>query len=339
MEIVRPVRMEDADVLFELTRRATHGLTSLQLSRDQLLERLEISHFAFHRRSDHHAGEPYMLVMEDLLSGKLIGTSCIFARTGGYEPFYAYRLKSTHHYSPELNVRTETRELHLERIHDGPTEIGSLFLLPEYRGGGRGRLLSLCRFALMAQRPSRFASRVIAEMRGVCDEQGVSPFWEALGRHFFHVDFPVADALSTWSKAFIEQLMPMHPIYVDLLAPPARETIGRVHRETEPATAMLRSEGFAENGLVDIFDAGPVLECATNQIHAVKRCRKTRLQAVVPHLEGESRIVASTSDGFRACLAPVNLLDSGEVVLSSAAALALGVKLNGDVWIMGLKES
>ncbi len=339
MEIVRPVRLEDIDALFELTRRATHGLTSLQLKKPQLLERVEFAHFAFHRKSDQRVGEPYMLVMEDLTAGKLIGTSCVFARTGGYEPFYAYCLKHTHHYSPELNVSRENLALHLDRIHDGPTEIGSLFLLPEYRGGGRGRLLSLCRFALLAQRPHRFAKRVIAEMRGVCDEQGVSPFWEAIGRHFFQVDFPVADALSTWSKDFIEQLMPVHPIYVDLLPESARQVIGQVHQETVPAAQLLRSEGFVEAGLIDIFDGGPVLACETQHINAVQRCRRMIVDAIEPHLEGPAMIVASSTDGFRACWGVAEGHETDRVKLSAAVALALGVRLGSDVWVLPPKPN
>jgi arginine/ornithine N-succinyltransferase beta subunit len=43
--------------------------------------------------------------------------------------------------------------------------------------------------------------------------------------------------------------------------------IGQVHPDTEPALAMLKSEGFSYQGYVDIFDAGPV-ECETGKIRA-----------------------------------------------------------------------
>lgn len=45
--------------------------------------------------------------------------------------------------------------------------------------------------------------------------------------------------------------------------------IGRVHTDTEPALAMLKSEGFSYQGYVDIFDAGPAVECETSKIRAV----------------------------------------------------------------------
>ena len=105
-------------------------------------------------------------------------------------------------------------ELHLEKIHDGPTEIGSLFLTENYRGKGRGRLLSLARFLFMAQHPLRFSQDVIAEMRGVVSDDGYCPFWEGIGRHFLKMDFSKADRLSTVDKSFIEDLMPQHPLFL-----------------------------------------------------------------------------------------------------------------------------
>ena len=67
----------------------------------------------------------------------------------------------------------------------------------------------------MAEFRERFADRVIAEMRGVSDEKGNSPFWQWLEEHFFSVDFPTADYLTgIGQKVFIAELMPKYPIYV-----------------------------------------------------------------------------------------------------------------------------
>ena len=50
----------------------------------------------------------------------------------------------------------------------------------------------------------------------------------------------------------------------------AREVIGRVHPDTEPALAMLKSEGFSYQGYVDIFDAGRAIEAETAKIRAIR---------------------------------------------------------------------
>jgi arginine N-succinyltransferase len=334
MEVVRAVRIEDVDALYDLTRQADHGLTSLQIDRIRLHERVERSVFAFNRRSERPAGEPYVLVMEDLSSSRLIGMCGVLAKTGGYEPVYAYRRVRSIRVCPQLGIENGVESLHLQRIHDGPSEIGSLFLLPEYRGSGRGRLLSLSRFALLSQRPHRFSDRVIAQMRGVSTSEGISPFWEALGRKFYCIDFPQADALSTISKTFIEQLNPEYPIYLPLLSDEARETIGRVHPETEPALALLRAEGFSETDLVDIFDAGPTMECAVADIKAVQRCGESVVGSVDRIVEEPLRIIASMSTGFSAVLAPVGFDEQGHLRIETATALALGIKVGDRAWTL-----
>ena len=270
---IREATLPDLDELWALIGQASVGMTSLRIDKDTLRDRLEKSVFAFSKSIEKPEGAPYVLVLEDLTTKSLIGTSCIFSKTGGYEPFYAYKIESTKAVSELLQLETLVHSLHLVTEHNGPTEIGSLFLLPAYRGKGCGRLLSLSRFLYMATHPKRFASTTIAEMRGHQDEQGISPFWEAIGAHFFKVDFPRADSLSMIDKKFIRDLMPRHPIYLELLPHDAVEAIGQVHVQTRPALAMLEAEGFRRNALIDIFDGGPVVECETAKIKAIAQSK------------------------------------------------------------------
>ena len=190
-----------------------------------------------------------MLVLTNDETGELVGTSTVYTKTGGYQPFYAYQRIESEHHSELLGIRHRRESLQLRRIHDGPSEIGSLFLRGKHRGEGWGRWLSLSRFALIAMRPNRFAERMIAEMRGRQDADGRVPFWEAVAQKFIPTDFNSVDTMSTISKQFIEEMMPMHPIYLDLLPEEIREGIGKVHDETKPALKLLQSEGFRENRL------------------------------------------------------------------------------------------
>ncbi len=114
MIIVRAVQLEDLDQLWILIGQATYGLTTLQISKEQLSERVEHSHFAMTRKSEKAAGEPYVLVMEDLTQHRLVGLSCIFSKTGGYEPFYSYRRVTESSYCELLNKVQEVETLHLE---------------------------------------------------------------------------------------------------------------------------------------------------------------------------------------------------------------------------------
>jgi arginine/ornithine N-succinyltransferase beta subunit len=60
--------------------------------------------------------------------------------------------------------------------------------------------------------------------------------------------FPQADALSTISKTFIEQLNPEHPIYLCLLSEAARAIIGSVHPETVPRARFAARRRIPRNG-------------------------------------------------------------------------------------------
>ncbi len=335
MEIVRAVRMDDLDQLWDLIEQSTYGLTTLQITKEQLSERVELSTFAFTRKVEKATGDPYVMVMEDLRSNTLVGLSCIFSKTGGYEPFYSYRRVIEHQSCEHLGIQQEVEVLVLDKLHDGPTEIGSLFLRPDYRGKGRGRLLSLARFLFMAMHPRRFSDRVIAEMRGVSTDQGQSPFWDAILQHFFKMQFPQADRLSTINKRFIEDLMPRHPIYTCLLSDEVRAVMGQVHPNTLPALAMLEAEGFSVTNHIDIFDGGPMVSCPRDKIGAVQRSKSGRVAQIVSDVDQNRMMLASKQGGFRAMLSSAILLEDG-IVISQQAAEALQVNLNDELVLADL---
>jgi arginine N-succinyltransferase len=105
-------------------------------------------------------------------------------------------------------------------------------------------------------------------------EEGVSPLWESLGRHFFSIDFKEADELTAQgNKQFIAELMPNNPVYVNLLPQEARDVLGQVHKNTVPARRLLEQEGFRYENYVDIFDGGPSLEARVQDIRAVRDSR------------------------------------------------------------------
>ncbi len=343
MMILRPVAMDDLDALLELSSKTGFGLTTLPTDRELLARRVRGSLAAFERRAEGAArGDAYLFVMEDVARGAVVGTTGIVSKVGGFDPFYAYRIETSVHESKRLDVRKEVKTLHLVAEHDGPCEIGSLFLAPEARRGGNGRLLSVARFVFISERPDDFDPNVIAEMRGVIDDAGHSVFWEAIGQHFFDVDFPTADYLSVVDKRFIADLMPTHPIYLPLLPKAAQAVIGKVHPDTEPALRMLEREGFRDCGMVDIFEGGPVIACPRDEIRAVRECEARVVAEVADeapeHFEGPSWVVARP-DPFRACAAPLRFVDDDGVVLAARTALALGVKVGERVRFVAMRPS
>jgi len=337
MLVVRSVRSDDLEPLYELILQAELGLTTLKISRDKLEERIQAALQAFAQKKAKPAGQPYVFVMEDLANGRLVGTSAIYSKVGGYEPFYSYRIETSVHASEELGIRKEIQSLHLQQEHNGPTELGSLFLSPDYWGSGHGRLLSMSRFMFMADFAERFEKTVIAEMRGVVNPDGRSPMWGAIGAHFFQIGFPKAETLTSESKKFIADLMPRHPIYIPLLPPEAQAVIGRVHPNTEPALAMLQKEGFEYNNIVDIFDGGPSIQAETKKIRAIQKSRKLKITDIATGLDGTQLLVANGSLDFRACMAAVRDSGDGNAVIDQVTALRLDVAIGDMLRIVELK--
>lgn len=335
MFLIRPVALRDVDGLLALSHLTGFGLTTLPRDRAMLERRVRESLRSFEKVDvDAPSGELYLLVLEDLESGRVVGTSGVVPKVGGYQPFYAFKIKKSVIRSKMLGVRKQIQTLHLVMEHNGPCEIGSLFLHPAFRKGGNGRALALSRFLLMADHPASFDPVVIAEMRGVIDQMGHSAFWDAVGKHFFDLELPKADYLSIVNKEFIGDLMPKHPLYIPLLPVEAQAVIGQVHDETRPARGILESEGFGFSGMVDIFEAGPIMRCARDQIRTVRESRR----ATVAELggsdagEGEKKhLVSNARRDIRVCQAAVAFVGQEQVRLAEDVAAALEVKVGDAV--------
>ncbi len=170
---------------------------------------------------------------------------------------------------------------------------------------------------LMAAAPARFGERVLAELRGVVDDAGHTPFWDCLGAHFFRMSFTEADFLSAVSdNQFILDLMPKYPVYVDLLPPQAREVIGRVHAAGVGALKLLEWEGFRFERVVDIFDGGPLVACERSKIRTISESRVATLEAGDVAGEAPRGLVASdTLPEFRVTQAHIALTGDGRAVV------------------------
>ena len=270
--VVRPVREADLDDILLLASLAGQGMTSLPADRTALKENIERSISSFARERQHE-GDFFLLVMEDVNDHRVVGTAAIFAHTAASQAFYAYRLMGVMHHSNSVDKRVRSQLLHLTNDYSGCSEVGALFIDPDYRGNGHW--LARARYVLMGLYPHRFADSVIAELRGWVDEQGSSPFWDAIGAHFFEMDYRKADELcALGTNQFITDLMPRHPIYTCLLPEAAREVIGRPADAGRRAKQLLEQEGFRFEDVVDIFDAGPLMRAKTSELRTVEAIRQ-----------------------------------------------------------------
>ena len=331
MIIIRPIQDNDFDDLHQMAIESGHGFTSLPVNDRLLKNRIIHSKHSFHKKVLSPANENYLLVMEDTTTGKVIGTSGLAASVGLEDAFYHYRLGKVVHSSRELNIYNTIATLSLCNDYTAAAELCTLFLSADYRKDKNGSLLSRSRFLLMAEHPHRFSETVIAELRGVSDDKGRSPFWAWLEENFFSIDFPTADYLTgIGKKEFIAELMPKYPIYVSLLSKKAQQVIGQVHEKTRPALRLLENEGFSRRGYVDIFDAGPTVEAKLKDINTIKNSKKFSITiGEVKH--GKNYIIANTLlKKFRALQTQLLINEAqNNVIIEQAAANDLLLK-NGD---------
>ncbi|HAT1633716.1 TPA: arginine N-succinyltransferase, partial [Raoultella planticola] len=319
--LFRPVRQDDLDDIIRLASRAGVGMTSLPNDPARLAARIQRSVETFAGKLP-RGQQGFLFVLEDTRLARVVGVSAIEVAVGLDEPFYNFRLQRTVRASKELGVYKNQELLNLSYDHTGHSELCTLFLDPEYQKNRNGLFLSKARFLFIAAFRELFSPHLFAELRGRSDEQGNSPFWDALGHHFFDIPFADADRLTgTGMKTFIAELMPAYPIYVSLLPDDAREAIGQVHANTSPARAILEKEGFSWRGSVDIFDAGPVLEAETDAIRAISESQFIPAMQLMTERSTPLIVANNQFEQFRAVL----ISPDDQPQLNQAALDALAV--------------
>lgn len=291
--VLRTARASDTAALCELARLGGPGFTNLPAEKGALGRKLEASERALEDEGAREAGAAILFVVEQ--AGELVGTSCVFPRVGAEWPFYSYRLTRQAAQSVAAGRRKAQTVLNLANDFDGEAEVGGLLVRPDRRGRALGELAARARYLFIAAHRGWFGRRVIAELRGWQDSGGRSPVWDAIGRHFYGMEFAEADRFGALSgNQFIADLGPRHPLYVSLLPRPAQEALGRPHDDGRSAYEMLLREGFRAGDYVNIFDGGPTLVADIDAVRTIREAVPVTLERVA---EGGSPAVASAGRG------------------------------------------
>ena len=318
--VIRAARPSDLQSIYEMAKLTGGGFTNLPPDRQALSAKLERAAAGFASEKEYPADELYLMVLEDLDSGEVRGTCQIFGQVGQRWPFYSYRIGTDSKHSEQLGRTFHAQVLMLSNDLNGASEVGGLFLHPAARAGGLGLLLARSRYLFIARHRARFGDRILAELRGVIDEAGGSPFWDGVAGKFFGMNFQEADQFNAvHGNQFIADLMPKHPIYTQFLSAEAQAVIGEVHPQTAPARAVLEKEGFRYRNYIDIFDGGPTLECDIDRVRAIRKSRLVEVAEGQP-APGEWPLCMVANEQyqqFRVMLVTANP-DTEQLVLSAA---------------------
>jgi arginine N-succinyltransferase len=308
------------------------GFTNLPPDRTTLVAKLERSEKSFARQEDVQTGDLYMFVLEDPKTGKIRGTCQVFGQVGVNQPFYSYHLSTLTQSSPELGKTFRNQLLTLTTDLEGSSEVGGLFLHPEMRAGGWGSLLARSRYLFMKLHRARFGDRTLAELRGVMDETGNAPFWDALAGKFFGMTFPEADEFNAvHGTKFIADLMPRTPVYVALLNEAAKGVMGQPHPSGRAAMRMLEDEGFYFDRYIDIFDGGPTVTADTDDIRTIRESAHETVCEIADGGKVKALVASGSLKDFRACCASIRKLPKQGVCIDPEAAELLEIKVGDEI--------
>ena len=334
---IRAARNDDFNALYEMAKLTGGGFTNLPADKGALVAKLVRSEEAFARDSDGHGDDLFVFMLEEAETGRVRGTCQVFSKVGSECPFYSYKITTLSQTSRELGRTFRADMLNLVTDFDGCSEVGGLFLHPGERAGGLGMLLARSRYMFIKLHRARFANRVIAELRGVIDEAGASPFWDAIAGRFFGMTFQEADEFNAvHGTQFIADLMPKTPVYTAMLPETARAVMGVPHPSGRAAMKMLEREGFAYDCYVDIFDGGPTMVSQTDQIRTVRESRECVVGAVSDEAGAQQMLLGAGRLGrFAACYGEVTSNPDGTIAIDRKAAEMLGVASGDTILAMG----
>ena len=301
MFVIRQATVEDAPTLLKLAKMV--HFINLPADPDIIHRKIMRSRRSFAGQVTDQREREFMFVLEEHESGNIIGTSSVIScMSWPGHPHTYFHVRERKMYSEDLRTGQVHTTLQLGLDETGPSEIGGLILSPAYRGHKEklGAFLSLVRFHFVGLNREWFSNRMIAEMMAPLTPDSRNTLWEYLGRRFINLSYSEADRFCQHSKEFITSLLPKEEIYASLLPPEARNLIGKVGAETEPAKAMLENLGFRYMNHVDPFDGGPYLEAQLDEVPLVTSTRSVSLAEPVDAYPLEGIVSTMSSGMFRA---------------------------------------
>lgn len=333
MFVVRPVETRDISALVSLGANARLGVHTLPRTVQAVEHAVQRSLASFAAHVDIPSEEAYFFVLESADDRSIVGAAAISAMAGAGGIFFAFRNDVIQQVSRDLDMSHSVHVLTLCSNLTGCSQLSGFYVHERCRAGRQAELLSRARLLFAASAPQRFRDRFFASLSGMVDVNGRSPFWEALGRKFFNMDFLEAERVieGTRDRALIVEMMPHYPVYVPLLPGEAQTAMGQAHGEGELPFRILSQEGFESDEFIDIFDGGAILQAHRSSLRSFSASTTHRLAAAasaavrdaspLPYLVSNTR-----EERFRAVVADLAPLErTDELSLPSEVLRALDV--------------
>lgn len=342
MFLLRDVQTDDLDGLLGVAKH----LDTVNLPNDRAVLHKLIEHSM---RSFSGALPPfereYLFVLLDLEQQRIVGTSMIHAQHGTRKtPHIFFDLLDDERYSETLDRHFVHKVLRIGYNYNGPTEIGGLVVLPEYRRHKHalGRWLSYVRFLYIGTHRGWFRDEVLSELLPPLLPDGSSIMWESIGRRFTGMSYQEADRISQTNKEFIRTLFPADPIYLSLFPESVQQEVGQVGPGSKGVEKMLTRIGFRFVDRIDPFDGGPHFVARTDEISLVKATRKLRVSerpgpedSPIFMISSERATERAMDPLFRATGSTARIVGD-EVELPQGTVELLGLRVGEEVGVVPL---
>jgi arginine N-succinyltransferase len=334
MFVIRQPQSGDVPAILEVARHLDS--VNLPASEDHIRDIVTLAERSFARELPPSERE-FLLVLEDQDTGRIVGTSMIHAQHGRRRsPHVYFQVLKDERYSQTLDHYFRHECLRLAYDYDGPTELGGLILLPEFRGNGHrlGTLLSYVRFLYIAMHRAWFQDEVLCELLPPLEADGTSRLWKHLGHRFTGLTYQQADLLSKDNKEFISALFPHSLIYTALFPDEVRDVIGEVGEETRGVRKILERIGFRYANQIDPFDGGPHFKAATDDVTLVENSNRACTRRIDSADDSRPWAILATESpelraiGSRVVLGP----EPGTIGLTEAGHQALGISEGQELW-------
>jgi arginine N-succinyltransferase len=326
MYVVRPVELADIGALEALAAVTMPGVHTLPRTREKIAASVERSIASFAAHVDIPSEESYQFVLEQFDTGDIVGTAAIHASAGSNGTYFAFRNDVIQQVSRDLNISHSVHALTLCSELTAYSQLSGFYIRNRESAGLEAALLSRARLLYAVLAPHRFGDRFFVPLAGVTDANGQSPFWEALGRKFFKMDFLDAERVigGARNRTLIVELMPHYPVYVPLLPGDAQAAMGQIHPSGELAFNLLAEEGFEADEYIDIFDGGPILQAHK---HTLRSFCGSMVRRVAPAGRGATSeslvnyaVAVSGEQNFRAITTACPPAETGDTVWLSREA-------------------
>jgi arginine N-succinyltransferase len=314
MYIVRPALTKDLEDLYELALKSSLGLTNFPKDQELLSQMLLQTTSAFEAAIREPGDELYIFCLERMSDHKVVGSSMIRANVPNNVPL-PYFLRY-----PQRNWDM----LQSTFDKEGASELCGLYIDPDTRREGLGKLISVSRFFYIADHLKRFMNKIFADIHGYVDSEGNCPFWEGVMRPFFKMPFKEAVIFYIKDLAGFNEKIPTFPIYFDLLPEKSKKFIGTVHPKSQPALKLLEHQGIFLTDLIHPLDGGPRVEGYVGEIQGIQHSEVLKISSI-GEAKGPLYLLATTGRNFRATIGPLSV-ENGEALISYHTANNLDIE-------------